>query len=102
VTDSLTATPTPSAEADEHDPALKKWEEMAAWTIEYAATTDELFDILEDRLAALEEVAAARWPARILVRARLGRKLRQSIAPFAGPSFRDRRHEAVTTEWLSR
>jgi len=70
-------------------------------TVRYATVTDSLIDMLEDRLCALEEVEATRWPARIVVRARLGRTLRASIVPFPGASFRDRRLEAVTNEWLS-
>ena len=66
-----------------------------------ARYTDSLLDLLEARLVALEEVAAARGVRRQALATRLGRVLRDSVRPFAGRSFAERRREAVTTEWLS-
>jgi hypothetical protein len=62
--------------------------------------TDELAEELERRVAALEEVAATRWPARIRARHRLRCQLVASIAGFPGTSFFWRRVEAATIEWL--
>ncbi len=70
--------------------------------IEYATLTDSLTETLEIRIAALEEVAAARGPGRFLAAWRLGRDLRASIRPWPGMSFRWRRAEAVHNAWLSR
>jgi hypothetical protein len=64
--------------------------------------TDSLAEHLEYRVAALEEIVAARWPRRILVRARLGRQLRRSVRHFPGKTFAERRTAAATAEWLSR
>ena len=50
---------------------------------------------------ALEEVAAARCPHRLVLTLRLRRSLRASVRAFAGSSFAQRRREAVTAEWLS-
>ncbi len=64
--------------------------------------TDDLDELLERRVAALEEVAAARWSASIGVRRRLRRSLRRSVAHARGETFADRRAEAVTSAWLAR
>lgn len=59
-------------------------------------------ETLERRVAALEEVAAARWPARIWVRRRLARDLRASVAPYGwvGPEWFWRRAQAIGDGWL--
>lgn len=67
-----------------------------------ALTADSLMDMIELRVATLEQIAAARWPRRILVRARLGRQLRASIRHIPGATFADRRTEAVTADWIAR
>lgn len=66
--------------------------------------TDSLLEMLELRIIALEEVAAARWPRRLLLASRLRRSLRRSVAPYgwAGPDFAGRRIEAAGNDWLSR
>lgn len=69
--------------------------------LDYARYTDSLMDALETRLAALEEVAAARWPRRLVLALQLRRSLRASVRSFAGSSFAQRRREAVSAEWLS-
>lgn len=61
---------------------------------------DELADILEHRVTALEEILAARWPTRVVARARLRRQIRRSVSGFTG-EFAERRIEAVSCEWLS-
>lgn len=63
--------------------------------------TDSLAEHLEARVAELEEIAAARWPRRWLLRARLGRQLRDSIRHFPGATFADRRGEAASADWLA-
>jgi len=61
--------------------------------------TDSLIDSLEDRILALEEAIADPAAAECL-----GRSLRESAQryAYAGPTFRERRTEAVRTEWLAR
>jgi len=66
-----------------------------------ARYTDSLLNLLEARLVALEEIAAARGVRRLVLASRLGRALRASVRPFVGRSFAERRREAVTAEWLS-
>ncbi len=70
--------------------------------ITYATVTDTLMETLEIRIAALEEVAAATGPMRLLAVWRLSRDLRASIRPWPGMSFRWRRAEAVNNAWLTR
>jgi hypothetical protein len=53
---------------------------------------------LELRLIALEEIAASRWPRRWLLRARLGRGLRASVAYVQGRDFEERRLESASIE----
>jgi hypothetical protein len=61
--------------------------------------TDSLIDLLEERILALEEAAADPLAAE-----RLGQALCESAGRYAwaGPAFRERRTEAVRTEWLAR
>lgn len=63
--------------------------------------TDELDELLERRVAALEEVVAS---GSVLALLRLRRRLRASVAPYTwtGPSFWDRRSQAVSDEWTLR
>jgi hypothetical protein len=68
---------------------------------EFEQMNDELADILEQRVTALEEILAARWPRRVVTRARLRRQIRRSVSGFSGP-FAGRRIEALSCEWLSR
>jgi hypothetical protein len=71
--------------------------------IESDLMTDEFLTWLTLRVIALEEVAAARWPRRLLVAARLGRLLRRSVRDIEdGPDltgFRLRRVEDAATAW---
>jgi hypothetical protein len=55
---------------------------------------DEYIEVLAARVSALEEVLAARWPRRIWVAFRLGRRLRTATRHlgWVGP-FADRRKE---------
>lgn len=68
---------------------------------EWAMRQDEL---LEERIEALEEIVATRWPRRILVRRRLARDLRDSVAGYAwaGSDFGDRRSQAIGDGWPPR
>jgi hypothetical protein len=61
---------------------------------------DRLNDVRENRISALEEVIAARWPRSALVKRRLRRRLRQIDHNYswAGPSFASRQAEAMTCE----
>lgn len=62
--------------------------------------TDWAVDGIEDRLIRLEEIVAARWPRSWLLRRRLARELRASVArlddamPGLPAGFRGRRAEA--------
>lgn len=78
----------------------RSWEKFRRDTIRFADFADRELDALDGRLMAVEEVLAARWPRSWLLRRRLGRRLRASVAPYAwaGPSWRTRRVEAVADE----
>ena len=67
-----------------------------------SAMTDELAEELLIQIVMIEEVVAARWPRRILVRARLRRDLRASVRHVEGRSFTDRRINTLGTGWLER
>jgi hypothetical protein len=51
---------------------------------------------VEQRVIALEQLLATRWPARLVAAFRLGRAIRKSVEGFAwaGPDFYSRRIEA--------
>jgi hypothetical protein len=52
-------------------------------------------------VAAIEEVIAAPWPRRILVRRRLRRDLRRSVAHVQGAGFAEKRFETAAG-WIER
>lgn len=62
-----------------------------------------LNELREERISAVEEVIAARWPRRWLLSLRLRRQLRQSVRGYdwAGRSWHDRRAAWMTNEWLA-
>ncbi len=64
--------------------------------------TDQLAEQLERRVAALEEIVAARWSRSIAVRWRLARDLRASVAGYreVGPDFESRRIQAIGDGWI--
>jgi hypothetical protein len=64
---------------------------------EWGSVQDEM---LERRVAALEALVAARWPARISLRRRLARDLRASVRGYGwvGPEWFWRRAQAVSDE----
>lgn len=64
--------------------------------------TDQIAEQLERRVLAIEEVIAARWPRRILVRRRLARDIRASVAGYAwvGDDFESRRVQAIGDGWV--
>lgn len=76
--------------------------EPPAYLSDYADATDSLMDMLEFRIAALEEVIAARGFRRFWAAWTLGRQLRQSVQNFEGDTFIERRLEAISSEWGSR
>lgn len=61
---------------------------------------DDFAEISELRITALEEILFTRWPRSILVRRRLVRDLRASVAHVQGETFTDRRAETVSTGWV--
>lgn len=61
---------------------------------------DEFAEITDHRVTALEEILAARWPRSILVRRRLARDIRASVAHVQGATFAERRTEAIGTGWI--
>jgi hypothetical protein len=63
--------------------------------------TDSLAEALEYRVSALEEIVAARWPRRMVLRARLARQLRASLRNVQGSTFAERRAEAAGLDWLA-
>lgn len=69
--------------------------------IEESLMTDAMAEHLEYRVARLEEITAARWPRRWMLRARYGRELRRSVRNFTGRSFAERRMNAASADWLA-
>ena len=63
---------------------------------------DDLDEITERRVAAIEEILFARWPRSIAVKRRLRRDLRASVREYgwAADDFQARRFEAVGDGWL--
>jgi len=61
---------------------------------------DDFAEANELRLTALEELLYTRWPRRILVRRRLVRDLRASVARVQGDTFAERRSEAISSGWV--
>ena len=59
----------------------REFARTAIRSIEYS---DVIADVLEDRVARIEECIAARWPRRWLLWARLRREVRGSAATFPG------------------
>jgi hypothetical protein len=79
--------------------------ERHARSVNFASSLDDwAIASLEDRVSAIEETLAARWPRRVLLRRRLGRQLRASARTYAwaGRSFRARRTEAAGYDILTR
>lgn len=76
---------------------------FAYQVVDDSLSQDFYMEMLERRIAVLEEIAAARPLARMVLAARIARRLRRSVAPYgwAGPSFMDRRHEAIATDGLA-
>lgn len=76
---------------------LDEFREFRRSTIFYGNCIDEELDAMEERVIALEEIFAARWPRSWLLRWRYARELRASVAGYewVGPGFRDRRIEAL-------
>ena len=72
-------------------------------TIYTGTTTDHAMDMLEARVTALEEVAAARWPRRWILARRLRRSLRASTGPYLARegSFTWARFQSISDGWGS-
>ena len=58
----------------------ERFARQANYSIDFS---DRTIDICEDRISALEEIVAARWPRSWLLRRRLARSLRASVAGYA-------------------
>ena len=63
--------------------------------------TGVMLDELTWRVMALEEILAARWPRSILVRRRLARDIRASVAEIDGDDFTAKRSNAIGTGWCA-
>jgi hypothetical protein len=72
-------------------------ERFAVGAVREQYFTEEKLSYLEARIVALEEIAAARWPRRLVLLGRLGRELRTKTAryAYAGDGFARRRNEQV-------
>lgn len=76
---------------------------MSSWQSDHAQMhnlDDRYEELREERISALEEIIAARWPRSVLVKYRLRRRLRafdQNFA-WAGHRFAERQAEAMTHE----
>lgn len=63
--------------------------------------TDEFAEELLLQVVAIEAVFAARWPRSVVLRWRLGRELRASIAHVQhGTTFAEKRLETIGTGWM--
>jgi hypothetical protein len=69
----------PQPPPDGIPPQIRDWMINCVWAMEAGESLDWQ---LEQRMAAIEEVLAARWPWRLILAWRLRRDLRASIAPF--------------------
>ncbi len=94
------SSPNPPAEDDDwEDFDPKRFARTTIYSIEYG---DAMSSVLEDRVIRLEEIVAARWPRRWLLR-RLARELHASAATWDPEyiprnDFRTRRYEAVSQQ----
>lgn len=77
-------------------------EQFARQTASAVEFGDWCSNALEERVIRLEEITAARWPRNWLLRRRLARELRASVAGYdwMGPDFRGRRLQAVGDQIL--
>jgi hypothetical protein len=67
----------------------------------HADGTGWLNEFREQRISAIEEVIAARWPRRWLLAARLRRQLRASVSGCeSGRTWHQQRAQAMTAEWI--
>jgi hypothetical protein len=63
--------------------------------------TDDFAEETMIQVLAIEEVFAARWPRSMVLRWRLGRELRRSVAHVQhGTTFAEKRLETIGTGWL--
>lgn len=63
--------------------------------------TDDFAEELLLQVLAIEEVFAARWPRSVVLRWRLGRELRRSVAHVQhGHTFAEKRLETIGSGWL--
>lgn len=58
-------------------------EQFARQTMFAIEAGDDMGDVLEDRVIAIEQIIAARWPRSWFLRRRLARELRASVAGYA-------------------
>ncbi len=65
----------------------------------HADQTDSFFDMLEERIAALEAALAAPGLRRLWALWMLGTQLRRAVQPYPGEVFKEKRLEQVTVEW---
>jgi hypothetical protein len=66
------------------------------------SVSDDLAELIERRVADMEEVLAAPWPRRLVLARRLRRSLRASVRGYEGwaGDFFAQRAEAVMCRWL--
>jgi hypothetical protein len=85
-------------------PWFRRWrpevDQLRRDAIAAEVAEDDFAEISELRITALEEILFARWPRSILVRRRLVRDLRASVAHVQGDTFTDRRGETISTGWV--
>jgi hypothetical protein len=84
----------PISDAGVQSDALRKFAADTVRAVEFGDVADSM---LEARVTALEEIIAASGPRAWMLRRRLRRQLRASVAGYdwAGGSWRDRRSEAA-------
>jgi len=78
-----------------HPIDAEAFDSFAQTTTEAILFGDFALDALEDRIIALEQLVAARWPRRLFVRRRLAAEIRRTVTGYAevASDFRGRRIE---------
>jgi hypothetical protein len=68
---------------------------------EYNDWQDQMNELRARRISALEQATSARWPRRLLLRARLVRAIRHGTCTQAPGPWHARREQYVFQEWAS-
>lgn len=76
-------------------------EKFARQTIQSIEFGDDDAELLEDRVMRLEEIIAARWPRSWLLRRRLAREIRASVAGYPAEVYPRGDFRGRRVQWAS-